>query len=320
MELPVPDLPVTDPVLIVAITMGILLVGPMLFERLRIPGLVGLIALGAVAGPSVTGLLERDATFQLLGTFGLLYLMFVAGVTLDLGEFNRQRRRAIGFGLLSFALPFALAMAVGPARARLRRDGGGAAREHRGQPHAPRAASGGEARHLEKHRRRGGHWRDADDRPRLAPGAGRRPGVSGRRGGGGVLAPIRGAHRRVGRVRVVGAATDLTGVLQPRSARGRSGVRVPARGGLPERVAGVARRAGAHHRGLRGGHRAQPPRAQAEPAHDAAPLRGRRRADPVLPRVGRAARGRARAGVARGVGARARVRGPRDRRQRAARR
>ncbi|HIG73465.1 MAG TPA: hypothetical protein EYQ24_02460 [Bacteroidetes bacterium] len=76
------QLPVTDPVLIVAITMGILLLGPLLFERFRIPGLVGLIALGAVAGPSVTGLLERDATFQLLGTFGLLYLMFVAGVTL----------------------------------------------------------------------------------------------------------------------------------------------------------------------------------------------------------------------------------------------
>jgi Kef-type K+ transport system membrane component KefB/mannitol/fructose-specific phosphotransferase system IIA component (Ntr-type) len=107
-------LPVTDPVLIVAITMGILLLGPLLFERFRLPGLVGLIALGAVAGPSVTGLLERDATFQLLGTFGLLYLMFVAGVTLDLGEFARQRTRAIGFGLVSFALPMTLALIFAP--------------------------------------------------------------------------------------------------------------------------------------------------------------------------------------------------------------
>ncbi|MEL6614612.1 MAG: cation:proton antiporter [Bacteroidota bacterium] len=109
------SLPVTDPVLIVAITMGILLLGPLLFERFRVPGLVGLIALGAVAGPSVTGLLERDATFELLGTFGLLYLMFVAGVTLDLGEFARQRTKAIGFGLLSFAIPMGLALLVGPA-------------------------------------------------------------------------------------------------------------------------------------------------------------------------------------------------------------
>ena len=114
MDLPVPELPVTDPVLIVAITMGILLVGPLLFERLRMPGLVGLIALGAIAGPSVTGLLERDATFILLGTFGLLYLMFTAGITLDLAEFARQRTQALLFGLLSFALPMGLALLVGP--------------------------------------------------------------------------------------------------------------------------------------------------------------------------------------------------------------
>ena len=113
-DVPVPDLPVTDPVLIVAITMGILLVGPLLFERLRIPGLVGLIALGAVAGPSVTGLLERDATFVLLGTFGLLYLMFMAGVTLDLAEFARQRTKALAFGALSFALPMGLALLFAP--------------------------------------------------------------------------------------------------------------------------------------------------------------------------------------------------------------
>jgi Kef-type K+ transport system membrane component KefB/mannitol/fructose-specific phosphotransferase system IIA component (Ntr-type) len=113
--LPVPDLPVSDPVLVVAITMGILLVGPLLFERFRIPGLVGLIALGAVAGPSVTGLLERDATFVLLGTFGLLYLMFMAGVTLDLAEFARQRTRALAFGALSFAMPMALALALAPS-------------------------------------------------------------------------------------------------------------------------------------------------------------------------------------------------------------
>ena len=114
MDLPVPELPVTDPVLVVAITMGILLVGPLLFERLRIPGLVGLIALGAVAGPSVLGLLERDDTFVLLGTLGLLYLMFMAGVTLDLGEFARQRRQALAFGALSFLLPMGMALALAP--------------------------------------------------------------------------------------------------------------------------------------------------------------------------------------------------------------
>ncbi|MFN3596732.1 MAG: cation:proton antiporter [Rubricoccaceae bacterium] len=107
-------LPVTDPVLIVAITMGILLIGPLLFERLRMPGLVGLIALGALVGPSVLGLIARDATFELLGTFGLLYLMFLAGVTLDLNEFTRQRGVSVGFGVLSFGLPMGLALISGP--------------------------------------------------------------------------------------------------------------------------------------------------------------------------------------------------------------
>ena len=114
MDLPVPSLPVTDPVLVAAITLLILLVGPLLFERFRVPGLVGLIALGAVAGPSVLGLLERDATFTLLGTFGLLYLMFLAGLTLDLAEFRKARGAALGFGALSFGLPMALALAVAP--------------------------------------------------------------------------------------------------------------------------------------------------------------------------------------------------------------
>lgn len=108
-------LPIADPVLIVAITMGILLVGPLLFERLKLPGLVGLIALGAVAGPSVTGLLERDATFVLLGTFGLLYLMFMAGLELNLGEFKKQQTKAIAFGVMSFGLPMGLALLAGSA-------------------------------------------------------------------------------------------------------------------------------------------------------------------------------------------------------------
>ncbi|MEM1094678.1 MAG: cation:proton antiporter [Bacteroidota bacterium] len=107
------SLPITDPVLIVSITMGILLLGPILFERLRIPGLVGLIVLGAAVGPGGLGLLERDATFELLGTFGLLYLMFLAGVTLDLGEFTKRRGQSITFGLLSFSLPMGLAVLVG---------------------------------------------------------------------------------------------------------------------------------------------------------------------------------------------------------------
>ncbi|MEM8559481.1 MAG: cation:proton antiporter [Bacteroidota bacterium] len=107
--------PFSDPVLIVALAMGLILLAPMLFRRLRLPGIVGLIVAGALVGPSVLGLLERDATFELLGTVGLLYLMFVAGVTLDLNQFARQRTRSLVFGLVSFGVPMGLSLLAGPS-------------------------------------------------------------------------------------------------------------------------------------------------------------------------------------------------------------
>lgn len=106
-------LPVHDPVLIFAIVMLIVLLVPIAFTKVRVPGLVGLILAGAVVGPSGIGLLERDATIVLLGTVGLLYLMFVAGLALDLAQFNRQKGRSITFGLLSFFLPQSLGILTG---------------------------------------------------------------------------------------------------------------------------------------------------------------------------------------------------------------
>ena len=69
------SLPINDPVLIFAIVMLIILLAPMVVQRLKIPGLVGTILAGTIVGPSVLGLLERDQTIILLGTVGLLYLM-----------------------------------------------------------------------------------------------------------------------------------------------------------------------------------------------------------------------------------------------------
>jgi Kef-type K+ transport system membrane component KefB/mannitol/fructose-specific phosphotransferase system IIA component (Ntr-type) len=101
----VPTLPFTDPVLIVALATILFLVVPLLFERLRVPGLVGLIIVGAVVGPHGFGLLARDPTIVLLGTVGLLFLMFLVGLELDLEQFQRHRSRSVVFGVLSFAIP-----------------------------------------------------------------------------------------------------------------------------------------------------------------------------------------------------------------------
>jgi Kef-type K+ transport system membrane component KefB/nucleotide-binding universal stress UspA family protein len=109
-----PDLPVTDPVLIVAVAMIVFLSAPLLAVRFRIPGIIGIIVGGAVVGPHGIGLLDRDATVILLGTVGLLYLVFLAGLELDLHRFMQYRRRSIVFGVLSFLVPCVLAVIVMP--------------------------------------------------------------------------------------------------------------------------------------------------------------------------------------------------------------
>ncbi|HEX5725399.1 MAG TPA: cation:proton antiporter, partial [Longimicrobiaceae bacterium] len=103
-----PSLPLTDPVLIVAVAMAVFLVVPLLFERFGIPGIIGLIIAGAALGPHGFEVLERDRTIVLLGTVGLLYLMLMVGLELDLHDFARHRRRSLAFGLASAVVPGAI--------------------------------------------------------------------------------------------------------------------------------------------------------------------------------------------------------------------
>jgi len=105
-------LPIASPVLIVAVAMGIFLVAPMV-QRFRIPAPVGILGAGAVVGPNALGILERDQTIVLLGTVGLLYLMFLAAIEIDLHGFRRYRRQSYVFGALTFLLPQTIGTGVG---------------------------------------------------------------------------------------------------------------------------------------------------------------------------------------------------------------
>ncbi|MFP4227343.1 MAG: cation:proton antiporter [Salinivenus sp.] len=107
------EFPLTNPVLVFATVMLIVLLAPPLFRRLGLPGLVGLIVSGAVVGPNALSILERGSTFELLGTVGLLYLMFTAGLSLDLNQFIQYKGRSLTFGGLSYVCPAALAYVVG---------------------------------------------------------------------------------------------------------------------------------------------------------------------------------------------------------------
>lgn len=99
------SLPFSNPVMIFALVMLIILLAPLLFRKLKIPGIVGLILAGTLVGPSILGLLERDSTIELLGTVGLLYLMFMAGLSIDLNRFEKLRNQSIGFGSVSYLFP-----------------------------------------------------------------------------------------------------------------------------------------------------------------------------------------------------------------------
>ncbi|MEN9838886.1 MAG: hypothetical protein RL177_365, partial [Bacteroidota bacterium] len=104
-DFPNPDLPITNPVLTFAFVMLIILLAPILLKRVKISGVVGLILSGAVIGPHGFGLFERDQTFILLGTVGLLYIMFVAGLEIDLNRFKKYRAHSLLFGAFTFFIP-----------------------------------------------------------------------------------------------------------------------------------------------------------------------------------------------------------------------
>jgi Kef-type K+ transport system membrane component KefB len=96
------------------VVFAVLLLGPVLFRRAGIPGIIGLLVGGYAIGPHGLSLIGAgNNTLPDLGQLGLLYLMFAAGVEIDLNLLMKYRRSAITFGLLTFVLPFALGTLVG---------------------------------------------------------------------------------------------------------------------------------------------------------------------------------------------------------------
>ena len=104
--------PVTDPVAIFLTILAIMLVAPLLFERFQLPGIVGLILAGVVVGPDGLGVLQRDDTIVLLGTVGLLFLMFMAGLETSIDDFKEDGDKATLFGLTTFIIPMVIGTAA----------------------------------------------------------------------------------------------------------------------------------------------------------------------------------------------------------------
>jgi len=101
-------LPVKNPVLILAVTLLIILFSPLLFRRFRIPGIIGLILAGVIIGPHSFHIIESTNSFELLSKTGLLYIMFLAGLEIDMQEFKQNRSKSIVFGALTFLIPISI--------------------------------------------------------------------------------------------------------------------------------------------------------------------------------------------------------------------
>jgi Kef-type K+ transport system membrane component KefB/nucleotide-binding universal stress UspA family protein len=108
-----PTTPFEDPVLVFGLAIVIFLVAPLVLERYRLPGILGIILVGAAIGPNGLHLLERGETIQLLGEVGLIYLMFIAGLEININRFIEYKDRSIVFGLFSFVIPQAIGTVVG---------------------------------------------------------------------------------------------------------------------------------------------------------------------------------------------------------------
>ena len=102
------NLPITDPTWIFLLVLLIILFAPMVLGRLRIPHIIGMILAGVVIGEHGFNILARDSSFELFGKVGLYYIMFLDGLEMNMGDFKKNRGKAVVLGLLAFVIPMAL--------------------------------------------------------------------------------------------------------------------------------------------------------------------------------------------------------------------
>ena len=106
------NFPLTNPVLIFSLILMIILLSPIILRKINIPSIIGLIISGVIIGPHGFNVLEKNSAVDLFSTIGLLYIMFIAGLELDLNDFKAHRNKSLVFGFLTFILPLGLGYPV----------------------------------------------------------------------------------------------------------------------------------------------------------------------------------------------------------------
>lgn len=105
--------PISNPTWIFFIVLCIILFAPLLFGKLRIPHIIGMILAGVAIGPFGGNILEADSSFEIFGKVGLYYILFLAGLEMDVNGFRRNKVKGAIFGFCTFTIPFISGFAVG---------------------------------------------------------------------------------------------------------------------------------------------------------------------------------------------------------------
>ncbi|MFV0376645.1 MAG: cation:proton antiporter, partial [Mangrovibacterium sp.] len=106
------SIPFHNNVLIFTIILTIIFLSPLLLRRIKVPGIIVLILCGLAIGPHGFNLIEKNDAVNLFSTIGLLYIMFLAGLELNLSEFARNKHKSFVFGLFTFLIPLLIGFPV----------------------------------------------------------------------------------------------------------------------------------------------------------------------------------------------------------------
>ena len=102
--------PISEPTWIFLGVLSIVLFAPLLFNRLRMPHIIGMILAGLLVGPNCLNFFERDSSFELFGKVGLYYIMFLASLEVNMQEMKQSRTGALLMGLAVFSIPILLGL------------------------------------------------------------------------------------------------------------------------------------------------------------------------------------------------------------------
>ena len=104
--------PVTDPTLVFFVVLCIILFAHIIMGKLRIPHIIGMVLAGVLVGQYGLNILVRDDSFELFGKVGMYYIMFLAGLEMDMEGLKKDSSQFFIFGILTALIPMAITYPV----------------------------------------------------------------------------------------------------------------------------------------------------------------------------------------------------------------